>query len=298
MRLGFYLQPVPDQTDRRFSMVLHYDGSDFFGWQRQKSERTVQGEVESVLERLTGAHRPVMGSGRTDRGVHAVGQVASVVLPSRWEAASLRSALNALLPSTVWVQEVRRVAPAFHPRYDAVARSYAYLLGTDELAHSPLLAGRCWGLGKPLDAGALREAAGVLPGEHSFKAFAKVGQEERGDRCRVESADWLPWDGLGHIFTITANRYLHHMVRYLVGTMVEIALGKRPRDDLSMLLSPDRGDLETSPPAPPEGLYLSRVEYPAEGVRALEGDRDGSPEPAGPRLLRTKELIHHTGETE
>jgi tRNA pseudouridine38-40 synthase len=294
----FYFHPVPDQTHRRFFMVLHYDGSDFFGWQRQKSERTVQGEVESVLERLTGAHRPLMGSGRTDRGVHAVGQVASVVLPSRWEAASLRSALNALLPPAVWVQEVRRVDPAFHPRYDAVARSYAYLLGTEELTHSPLLAGRCWRLGKPLNPGALEEAARILPGDHSFKAFAKVGQEERGDRCQVESAEWLPWDGLGHIFTITANRYLHHMVRYLVGTMVEIALGKRPRDDLSMLLSPDRGALETSPPAPPEGLYLTRVRYPPEVALPLEKDRDGSSELAWSKLLATKHLIHHIGETE
>ena len=288
---------MTDPTERRFLMVLHYDGSDFFGWQRQKTERTVQGEVESVLERITGRHRPVMGSGRTDRGVHALGQVASVALPDRWDAPSLRGAMNALLPPGIWVREVRRVDSGFHPRYDAVARTYTYLVGTSPLSHSPFLADRCWSLGRPLDGKSLRAAAMLLVGDHSFRAFAKAGQEERGHRCSVHHAAWDPWEGLGHVFTITANRYLHHMVRYLVGTMVEIALGKRPRDDLYALLSTGRTELETSPPAPPEGLYLSRVRYP-DGVDAvLDGDRDGTTDIAASILFPYKHLDKDSGES-
>lgn len=278
-------------------MVLHYDGSDFFGWQRQKTEQTVQGEVESVLERITGDHCPVMGSGRTDRGVHALGQVASVLLPDRWDAPSVRSALNALLPKGIWVQEVRRVDPEFHPRYDAVERSYSYLVGTSPLSRSPFLAGRCWALARLPDEEALAGTAAGLVGDHSFEAFAKAGQEERGHRCTVHQAGWAPWEGLGHVFTITANRYLHHMVRYLVGTMVEIALGKRPRDDLSALLSRERSDLETSPPAPPEGLYLTRVRYREGSDAAVDGDRDGPALLASSILLPDNHLNTNIGES-
>jgi tRNA pseudouridine38-40 synthase len=279
-------------------MVLHYDGSDFFGWQRQKTERTVQGELESVLERISGGHRPVMGSGRTDRGVHALGQVASVLLPDRWDAPSLRGAMNALLPPGIWVQEVRRVDPGFHPRYDAVARTYLYLVGTSPLARSPFLAGRCWPLGHTLYEEELHLAAASLVGDHSFRAFAKAGQEERGDRCTVHAADWAPWERMGHVFTITANRYLHHMVRYLVGTMVEIALGKRPRDDLSALLSTGETGLETSPPAPAEGLYLTRVRYPGAVGAALDGDRDGETEPGSLIFFSHSHLNQYIGESE
>jgi tRNA pseudouridine38-40 synthase len=108
----------------------------------------------------------------------------------------------------------------------------------------------------------LHQAASLLLGEHSFRAFAKVGQEARGNRCRVTEARWVPWDGLGMAFQITANRFLHHMVRYLMGTMVDIARNRRPLDDLAELLSAPDTDLTTSPPAPPEGLFLTKVHYP------------------------------------
>ena len=118
----------------------------------------------------------------------------------------------------------------------------------------------------------LDRAAGQLLGEHSFEAFAKAGQPERGTHCRVRSAQWRPWDGLGLEFTITADRYLHHMVRYLVGTMVEIARELRPTDDFPALLAagPAPGR-ETSPPAPARGLFLARVEYPDTPLEPQEG---------------------------
>ena len=110
----------------------------------------------------------------------------------------------------------------------------------------------------------LHRGAAFLPGEHSFKGFAKVGQEARGDRCTIKEARWLAWEDRGLAFEITANRFLHHMVRYLVGTMVEIAWGRRPLLDIEELLSKPGSQLVTSPPAPPEGLFLTGVHYPED----------------------------------
>jgi tRNA pseudouridine38-40 synthase len=256
----------------RFALILHYHGAPFHGWQLQLNAPTVQGELERVLARLNaGVRVPVTGSGRTDRGVHATGQVVTAVLPARWTAAELRKSLNALLPRSIWVEEVRRVPDAFHPRFGARRRSYAYQVGTVPLCASPFLRAFCWPVpDRAPDGERLAAAAALVPGDRSWKAFARAGQESRGDRSEVFEAAWTPWLGgdgtpIGWRFHITATRYLHHMVRYLVGTMVDIARGRRPMDDLPALLQ-GAGHLTTSPPAPPRGLFLSRVEYAAEAV--------------------------------
>ncbi|HEX6068865.1 MAG TPA: tRNA pseudouridine(38-40) synthase TruA [Longimicrobiaceae bacterium] len=246
---------------QRIRLTIHYDGSAFFGWQLQPKHRTVQGEMERVLSRLLNTPSRVIGSGRTDRGVHATGQVAAVDVPLRWTAAELRRAMNALLPGDVWVADAEPAGRWFHPRYDAVSREYFYRIGTDPGALSPFHARWCWPLGRPLDLERMERATAVLPGDHSFLAFAKAGQEERGDRCIVREARWAAWAPLGIELRMTANRFLHHMVRYLVGTLVEIGLGRRPVEDMSALLETGT-TLETSPPAPPEGLFLAEVTYP------------------------------------
>jgi len=261
----------------RLQLTLHYDGSGFHGWQFQPDQRTVQGELEAALTRLADQPRTVVASGRTDAGVHATGQVASVDMPFPWSPERLRKALNAILPPDIWVQEVHRVVSGFHPRYDALTRTYAYRVGTAPEARSPFHRPHCWALGEALDADALARAAAFIPGEHSFLAFAKAGQPERGDRCKVTRAEWDRWE-LGARFTITADRYLHHMVRYLVGTMVDAARGRRPPEDVEDLLR-SGSDRETSPPAPPEGLFLTQVEYP-DHVR-LPDDADAPPSEAG-----------------
>ncbi|NIP80484.1 MAG: tRNA pseudouridine(38-40) synthase TruA, partial [Gemmatimonadetes bacterium] len=117
----------------------------------------------------------------------------------------------------------------------------------------------CWALDEPVDATALYESAAATVGDHSFYGFAKSGQEARGHRCRVTAAEWRPW-AMGLELHITANRFLHHMVRYLVGTMVDVGKGRRPARDVPALLA-GTAELTTSPPAPPEGLYLARVHY-------------------------------------
>jgi tRNA pseudouridine38-40 synthase len=217
--------------------------------------------MESALLQLTGSRRPVVAAGRTDSGVHSTGQVAALSLPIRWDAEELQKALNATLPSDIWVEEITVVPHTFHPRYDARARSYRYQLGLAESAFSPFFKPWCWPLIKELDLDLLHQGAALLPGEHSFKAFAKVGQEARGDRCRIMEARWVPWEDQGVCLVITANRFLHHMVRYLVGTMVDIGRKRRPIEHLAELLKDPETTLITSPPAPSEGLFLTKVHY-------------------------------------
>jgi tRNA pseudouridine38-40 synthase len=253
---------VSSGEEIRLGLTLHYDGSGFSGWQSQKDARTVQGELQSAVARLTGKKRTVLGSGRTDSGVHAIGQVAAVDVPARWSPAEFRRAANALLPADVWVQRARRARPDFHPRYDAISRTYIYCVGLTEEAASPFRRRWCWPVREPLDLDLLRAASEPIPGDRSFAAFAKAGQPERGDRCHVRLAQWDPWEDLGVAFTITADRYLHHMVRYLVGTMVDVARGRRPLEDVSTLLDGPETGATTSPPAPAEGLFLANVAYP------------------------------------
>lgn len=268
---------------RRIRLTVQYDGSAFFGWQLQPRKRTVQGELERVVSRLFTEPARLIGSGRTDRGVHATGQVAVVDAPARWSPESLRRSMNALLSDDVWVSLAEDAAPRFHPRYDARSRSYVYRVGTSDRSGSPFHARWCWSYARPLDVAAMERAAAVLPGDHSFLAFAKAGQEHRGDRCIVSRAVWTEWESLGVELHISANRFLHHMVRYLVGTMVEIGAGRRPIDDVERLLGGDQ-TLETSPPAPPQGLYLARVDYDEPGAWREPGEaRPGGGEspPAG-----------------
>jgi tRNA pseudouridine38-40 synthase len=247
----------------RIRLTLQYDGRAFHGWQVQPDQRTVQGELERVLSRLTNRPAAVVGSGRTDAGVHATGQVAAADVPQRWTAEALRRATNALLPEDLWVADAALAPPYFHPRYDATSRSYLYRIGLAQHADSPFHAPWCWPVLRPLDLGEMERAAEMIVGEHSFKAFAKSGQEERGDRCTVMEARWADWEGLGLEFHVTANRFLHHMVRYLVGTLVDVGLGERPAEHVADLLENAPG-LETSAPAPPEGLFLTSVAYPAD----------------------------------
>ena len=254
---------APDTADRTVQLVLHYDGAGFAGWQRQRDARTVQGALEAALERLTRQHVPVLGAGRTDAGVHARGQAAGVRVPARWTAPALRRALNAVLPDDVWVAAAPEMRPEFHARYSAVARRYTYHVGTDDDARSPFRRGREYALGARPDLGLLDACAAALLGEHGFRGFAVKGTAPESDdhRCRVDMAEWRERPG-GLAFTVEANRFLHHMVRFLVGTMRDAATGRRGAGDLARLLdAPD--NREVSAPAPPHALYLDAVRYPA-----------------------------------
>jgi len=249
---------------RTFQLVLHYDGARFAGWQRQPDARTVQGDLEAALARLCGGPVRVTGAGRTDAGVHARGQAASVQVPDRWTAASLRRAMNGVLPQDVWVAATHEMRAEFHARFHATARRYAYLLGTDADAMSPFRRGREYALVRAPDRARVDAAAAMLPGDHCFRAFAVKGTAPADDehRCVVYHAGWREREG-GLAFVIEANRFLHHMVRFLVGTMLDIGWGRREPEDVARLLAaPDNS--EVSAPAPPHALYLDAVTYPAD----------------------------------
>ena len=248
---------------RTVQLVLHYDGGAFAGWQRQRTERTVQGVVEETLARVCAMPVPVIGAGRTDAGVHARGQAAGVRLASKWTPQAIRRALNATLPPDVWIAAAYEMHPEFHARYSAVARRYTYVVGTDEEAASPFRRTRELVERHPLDRGLLDEAARAIAGEHCFRGFAVQGTAPETDdhRCVVRLARWTDRPG-GLAFEIEANRFLHHMVRFIVGTMLEIARGRRDPASLGALLTaPD--NRAVSPPAPAHALFLDRVEYPA-----------------------------------
>jgi len=249
---------------RTVQLVLQYNGAHFAGWQRQPDERTVQGVLEDAMKRLCGTRIAVLGAGRTDAGVHAVGQAAGVIVPIKWTHDSLKRALNAVLPKDVRVAESHEMKPGFHARYSATSRSYRYLVGTDDDAESPFRVDRELAWRRPVELSILRELAAVIVGDKSFRGFAVKGTAPESDdhRCIVLHSEWVERTG-GLTFMITANRFLHHMVRFLVGTMLDVASGRRSKEIVGQLLeSEDNHDV--SPPAPPHGLYLERVEYPSE----------------------------------
>jgi tRNA pseudouridine38-40 synthase len=248
---------------RTFLAKLHYDGTGFVGWQRQPAGRSVQAEFEKVLERLFGHRTVAHAAGRTDAGVHALGQAVSFSAPSRWSAVAAQRALNALLSSDCWVESVHDMQPGFHARKSAISRRYRYVIGTDPASASPFRHRFEWALARPLDLELLRAAARAVEGEHDFRGFAAKGDKPHY-RCRLSLARWSARAGnAGVSFEIEADRFLHHMVRMLVGTMVDIGLGRRPLDDMAALLL--RGDnRDTSPPAPPQGLYFVAATYPPE----------------------------------
>ncbi len=249
---------------RTLLLVLQYDGAGFAGWQRQPDTRTVQGVLEEATERLCGIHIPVTGAGRTDAGVHALGQAAGLRVPERWAAPEMLRALNAVLPRDVRVSACEPMRAEFHARYSAVSRSYLYLVGTDADAESPFRSPFELAWKRPIDRALLDETSDLIVGNHGFRGFAVKGTApERDDhRCEVQRAAWKEREG-GLLFNIRANRFLHHMVRFIVATMLDIASGRREIGVMRRLLdSPDNS--EVSPPAPPHGLYLESVEYPPE----------------------------------
>jgi tRNA pseudouridine38-40 synthase len=249
---------------RSVQLVMHYDGARFSGWQQQPGERTVQGVLEAAVSKLCGAPTAVLGAGRTDAGVHARGQAAGTRVPPKWSAATLRRSMNAILPDDVWIAAAFEMREEFHPRYSAISRSYSYYVGTDDFASSPFRRRYELAWRKPVDLGRMRESAAHILGNHSFRAFAVKGTApERDDHhCTIAKASWREREG-GIVFDVQADRFLHHMVRFLVGTMLEIGEGKREPGVIADLLAQDDNS-DVSAPAPSHGLFLERVEYPTD----------------------------------
>jgi tRNA pseudouridine38-40 synthase len=254
--------PSVHMSENWFFLVLQYDGTRFCGWQRQPAERTVQGEVEAALERLCGKRVAAHAAGRTDTGVHALGQVVSFAAAREFAPGELQRAMNALTPRDIWIGNAGRAPDGFHARKHATARCYRYVLGCDPAAASPFRRPFEWDLCQQVDAKALAEGAALIVGEHGFRGLSATGQEKPHYRCTVTHAAWQARsESEGFIFTVQADRFLHRMVRFLVGVMVDVARERRPLTDMTRLLE-SQDNADASPPAPARGLYLVKALYP------------------------------------
>jgi len=243
----------------RYKLTIEYDGGPFIGWQRQDNGPRVQSGLERAAEELEGAPREVYGAGRTDSGVHALGQAAHVDLGKDMPASMVRDALNHhLKPHPVAVIEARKVSADFHARFSASQRGYLYRLHTRR-APLTLTRGLAWRIRQPLDIAAMHKAARHLVGSHDFTTF-------RDSRCQadnpVKSLDQIAVFQSGeeiHV-TVAAISFLHRQVRSIVGSLVEVGRGKWSPDDFKAAL--DAADrTRCGPVAPPDGLYLAFVRY-------------------------------------
>jgi tRNA pseudouridine38-40 synthase len=244
---------------RNIRLLLEYDGTRYHGWQRQPDAATIQQTLEEALERLTGESVAVIGSGRTDAGVHARGQVANFRTGSAIPLQAFHKGLNSLLARDIAVLAAAEAEPAFHARKAARAKTYEYRI-LNRPTRSPLYRHYGWWLPGPLDRGAMAEAALVLPGEHDFTAFRAAGSDNLNPVRRVLAAAWREEPGGWFVFTVTATGFLRGMVRSLVGTMAEVGRGKAPPLRLAELLASGARHL-AGPTAPPQGLYLVEVFY-------------------------------------
>jgi tRNA pseudouridine38-40 synthase len=245
----------------RFKLTIEYDGGGFVGWQRQDNGPSIQQSLEEAVFRITGETVLVQGAGRTDAGVHALGQVAHVDVEKEIEAEKLKDAINYhLKPAPIAVLASEAVSGEFHARFSATGRAYLYRI-VNRRAPLTVDHGRAWLVNASLDAAAMHDAAQVLLGKHDFSTF-------RASLCQAQSPvktlDRLSIHRVGEEIQLIAEArsFLHHQVRNIVGTLRLVGEGKWSKDDLKTALEA-RDRSKGGPTAPPDGLYLTRVTYPA-----------------------------------
>lgn len=248
------------RESRRLKLVVSYDGRDFAGWQSQKHGNTIQDRLEAAFERVCGTRLAVTGSGRTDAGVHALGQCAHVDVPAaQFTAERWLKALNGVLPPAIRILRARFVAKSFHARFSAKGKVYRYRI-INGTVRPPLEIGRAWHIASPLDRKLLGRAAKLFMGRHDFAAFAaNRGKEERSAVRTVEYARVIGRRDLIEI-EFSADGFLYKMVRLMVGAIARCALGKESLQSLELQLErPSRATDRFVAPA--AGLYLVRVRY-------------------------------------
>lgn len=272
------------QQKQNWKLTLAYDGTDFHGWQVQPGKRTIQGELQSALERIVGEAPLPQGSGRTDAGVHALAQVASFELQARIPAANLVRAMNRTLPGSIRVVEAQVVGEQFHARHSAVAKTYEYrVLPVEPSAAQicpPFLARYVYPYSWKLDFEMLQESAAAFVGEHDFRSFAasdpdvatrsgegqEAGAIQTQTRTTVRTIFASEWreemkDGFRLlVYRVRGNGFLHHMVRNLVGTTLDVGRGYLSIEEIARIFAA-RSRAAAGPTAPARGLFLHSVEY-------------------------------------
>jgi tRNA pseudouridine38-40 synthase len=269
--------PAPDElahdaarmtpAARMWKLTLAYDGTEFRGWQVQPGLPTLQGELAAAIERVTGELTLPQGSGRTDAGVHALAQVASVALQSPIPPASLLRALNRTLPPAIRVVAAAHATPEFHARHSAIAKQYEYRIYRGEIC-PPTLCRYVYALSWPLHTDAMVQAAPLVLGTHDFSSFAAVDpdraarMQEQPEVHNLRTVTHSAWHETGEllIYTVRGSGFLHHMVRNLVGTFLEIGRGQREASSLPALIAA-RDRTAAGPTAPARGLFLHSVLY-------------------------------------
>jgi len=269
---------------RTLKLTISYDGTRFVGWQRQARVEargeSIQGLIEEALARFEGGPVTVHGAGRTDAGVHALGQVASVQLTGGHATSELLRGLNASLPPDIRIIGVDEVAADFHARFSARSKTYRYLIRNASIV-SPFERPYVWHVPEPLDVAAMRAAACALVGTHDFAAFRSTGTETKDTTRTITESQVALTTDVGRalsgspggpdrvrptndhillVYNVTGNGFLRHMVRAIVGTLVEIGRGRRPGTSLPALLAP-ASRAEAGATAPPHGLFLVGVDY-------------------------------------
>lgn len=257
----------------RYKLTVEYDGSPYAGWQRQENGHTVQAAIEQAIFKFCGETVSLGAAGRTDSGVHATAQIAHVDLTKDWSSSKIREALNAhllLAGETVGIINVELVDARFDARFSAMGRHYLYRI-VNRRPPAPLEAHRAWWVKKPLDAGAMHDAAQRLTGTHDFTTF-------RATQCQakspVKTLDHLSVARNGEIIEIraSARSFLHNQIRSFAGTLHEVGCGRWDAEDVSAALAA-RDRQACGPVAPPHGLYLIGVDYPIIAGSGMEMPR-------------------------
>ena len=240
----------------RYKIKIQYDGSAFFGWQLQSKDRTVQGEIEKALLSFSNESRIIVnGAGRTDPGVHATGQVAHFDLETRLDESSLKNAINGHLPKDCRIMTLEIVDDSFHARFTAIKRHYRYqCMSEQKLAYR----NQCW-MTKSLKIDLLNECANIFCGTHDFLSYSKFNEELAHTQCIIYDTGWKRDNGM-IVFSIWANRFLHHMVRYIVGCTIQNNYGSMSLKEIKDLLDSPQKNVQIYK-APAQGLFLDRVDY-------------------------------------
>jgi len=240
----------------RYKIDIQYDGTAFFGWQLQSNARSVQGVIEKALGSFSKDNRIVVnGAGRTDTGVHATGQVAHFDLMTRLDEFSLKKAINGHLPKDCRIMELIRVEKTFHARFSAKKRHYRYqCMPKEKLVYR----NQCW-MTKSLNVEKLNICSNIFTGTHDFLSYSKFNEDLEHSRCIVSNAFWTDEKNMV-VFTISANRFLHHMVRYIVGCSIQNNYGKMSLKKIKELLDSPQKDVQIFK-APAQGLFLDHVDY-------------------------------------